>query len=549
MTELSNQLDCVGSINCDIFKPGSIDFYLAIKKLHRDSYTPLQKIVLSLTQDYYAADPAGIVLQSIQRILNIVDISNFFVHIVTTNPDAHNEYQWVNEHISTDSVPVNIQVVDGDWKKIYQHKEKVFLGIDVPRNNLEIENLSTKHRGLLENSKVFCILPWTSMFIQTDSKVKPCCESTEIIGDCSQQTLKEIWNGSAIKKLRADMLAGEKIESCKKCYFLEDNLKRRNSPRQEYLREFAQHIPLVDNTNTDGSYDDFKLSLLNLKYSNLCNLSCRMCDPINSTAWHAPAVAINRIEPNEKIIKIAGNKKIDVLSQIYEHLADCQQILFEGGEPLMIEEFWSILEELDRRKRYDVKLSYNSNLTQYKLKGRSIFDLWNKFENVNVAASLDAEGARGEYLRPGAKWEDIVNFRTEMMQHAPNAYIEIQSTVTIFNVLHLPDFHKSWVEKGFIQPSQWRIHFLYAPNYMSILTLPQSFHAIVREKYLNHIKWLRPLDPFGRATSTFESVVSSLENSTPFDADDFWKNTKQLDQYYNVDFLEVFPELQNLPRI
>jgi len=501
-----------------------------------------------MTQDYYTTDPAGYILQSIQRILNLVDISNFFVHIVTTNPDAHTEYQWVKEQISNDLVPVNIHVVDGQWEKIYQHNEKVFLGIDVPRNKLEFEKLSKKHSDLIENNKVFCILPWVSMHIQPDSEVRACCDSTEILGDCSQQTLKEIWNGPAIKQLRKSMLAGEKIESCNKCYFAESDLKRRNSIRQESLKEFAEYVPLIDNTQPDGSYNDFKLAHLNLKYNNLCNLSCRMCNPGNSTAWHAPAVYTGRIQADEKIIRIAGNEKIDVLSQIYEHLDSCQQILFEGGEPLMIKEFWAILEELDRRKRYDVKLSYNTNLTQYKLKNKSIFDLWNKFENVTVGASLDAEGDRAEYLRPGANWEDIVKFRTTMMDRAPNAYLEIQSTVTIFNVLHLPDFHKSWVEKGLVQPSQWRMHFLHGPRYMSVFTLPPSYHDIVKEKYIEHIKWLRPLDPFGRATSCFESVIFSLENSIPFDPEDFWKNTTQLDQYHGVDFLSVFPELQDLPR-
>ena len=540
---------CIGIIDCDIFKPESTDFYLAVKKLHRESYSSNQKVVFILTKDYYTQDPAGLVLQSIQRILNLNDISNFFVNIITSNPNIVEEYNWVHQQISSDPTPVTITQVNGKWDKIYDHNESVFLGFNVPRNNIDYLQLSEKHKDLLENNKVFCILPWASMFIQADSKVNPCCESTEIIGDCSQQTLEEIWNGPAIKQIRKDMLAGKQIDSCKKCYFLEDNLKTKNSIRQEGLREFGKHIDRIEQTDSDGHYKDFNLLHLNLKYNNLCNLSCRMCDLSNSTSWHGPAKHMGQVKVDDKVIMIAGDKKIDVLSQICQHLDSCQQVIFEGGEPLIIEEFWYMLEELDQRQRYDVKLSYNSNLTQYKLKGKSIFDTWKKFKDVYVSASLDAEGPRGEYLRPGAKWDSIVDFRTTMIKEVPNVYFEIISTVNIFNILHLPDFHKSWVEKGLIQPSQWKLGFLHEPRYMSFLTLPPEFHATVKEKYTKHIEWLRQYDHNGQTISNFESVIYGIDHSTiPFDADDFWQNTEKLDQYYGVNFLEVFPELKNLPK-
>lgn len=547
--KLASDPSCVGIVDCDQYQPESTDFYLAIKNLHRENYDQGQTVVLMLTQDYYTLDPAGLVLQSIQRILNLVDIPNFFVHIITTNPNIHTEYTWVHQHISSDTALINLTQVDADWHQIHDHNEKVFLGISIPRNNLDPEQLPKQHRDLLENNKVFCMLPWASMFIQADSKVSPCCESTEIIGDCSQQSLEDIWNGPAIRQIRQDMLAGKPIDSCKKCYFLENNLNIRNSIRQESLREFGQHVSRVEQTESDGRYPDFNLLHLNLKYNNLCNLSCRMCDLSNSTSWHGPAKYLGQLTTDNKVIMIAGDNKIDVLSQICQQLDSCQQVIFEGGEPLIIEEFWYMLEELDHRQRYDVKLSYNTNLTQYKLKGRSIFDIWKKFKNVSVTASLDAEGKRGEYLRPGATWNHVLDFRRTMIKEVPDVYTEILSVVNIYNVLHLPDFHRSWVEQGLIQPGQWKLNFLREPRYMSYLSLPTQFHSLVKEKYTKHIEWLRKYDLNGRTISNFQSVVHGIEHSAiPFDAEDFWQNTEKLDQYHGVNFLEVFPELQDLPR-
>ena len=60
----------------------------------------------------------------------------------------------------------------------------------------------------------------------------------------------------------------------------------------------------------------------------------------------------------------------------------------------MMDEHYLILEELERRGRFDVRLIYNTNFTKTKLKDRYVFDYWKKFKSVAVGASLDAMGER-----------------------------------------------------------------------------------------------------------------------------------------------------------
>jgi len=533
-------------IDCDTFFPTSEDLVNKLRSLFRESYTDDQKIVIYMTKDYYQQHPAGLMLQAIQRMVNHVDISNFFIHLLTTNPDIEEEYTWVLNNVSTDSVPFRITRLAGEFSKVLDHDQELFLISGAMRKSTDLNLLSERHRDLLFKSKTFCMLPWVSMFVKTNSAVSVCCRTTESLGDCSEKTLTEIWNDQPIRQLRLDMLNNKKIDSCKYCYYAEDVMANRYSNRRESLAEYAHLIKLVDQTREDGYLPDAPPIWLTTKINNLCNQSCRMCSPASSSSWHQPAVALGILPRGSKALLIAGKNQKDMLSQIMEHLDTLQQISFEGGEPLIIEEFWTILEKLDQLKRYDIALHYNTNLTRSRLKDRSIFDLWKKFNKIYVAASLDAEGSRGEYLRPGADWGDVVKFRKEMMEKSPNVFFEIKPTLTILNALHIPDFHRSWVDQGLIKPGALQVNFLTAPHYLNARTAPDHLRHQIIEKYTQHLEWLMPLDPYGKSTSSLQSVIQFVSSPLDFDSKLFKEEISKLDHYYNVNLLTIFPELQSL---
>lgn len=543
----SHDVGILEIIDCDTFFPTSEDLVNKLRSLFRESYTDNQKIVFYITKDYYQQQPAGLMLQAIQRMVNYIDISNFFIHLVTTNPDIEEEYSWVLSNISTDPVPFNITRLAGEFSKVLDHDKESFLVSGAVRKPMDLDVLSDRHRDLLFKSKTFCILPWVSMFVRPNSDVTVCCKTRESQGDCSKKTLTEIWNDKPMRQLRLEMLNNKKIDSCNKCYDAEEGVASdRLSQRRQSLAEYAHLIKLVDQTSKDGYLPDAPITWLTVKINNLCNQSCRMCNPTLSSSWHKPAVALGLLPRGSKPLLIAGKNQKDMLSQIMEHLETLQQISFEGGEPLIIKEFWTILEKLDQLKRYDIALHYSTNLTRSRLKDRSIFDLWKKFDKVYVSASLDAEGSRGEYLRPGAEWGDVVNFRKEMIEKSPNVFFEIKPVLTILNALHIPDFHRSWVHQGLISPSSLQIQFLTAPHYLNARTAPDHLRHQIIEKYTRHLEWLMPLDSWGKATSSLQSAIKFVSSPLDFDSKLFKEEISKLDHYYDVNLLAVFPELQSL---
>lgn len=115
------------------------------------------------------------------------------------------------------------------------------------------------------------------------------------------------------------------------------------------------------------------------------------------------------------------------------------------------------------------------------------------------------------------------------------------------NALHVPDFHRSWVDQGLINPADFNIQILLVPDYLRVDCAPVYLKNLIREKYHAHLKWLRPRDSVGRAVYGFESILHYLDNDTEFNADKFWNNIRPLDNYHSQDLVTIFPELANLP--
>jgi hypothetical protein len=224
-----------------------------------------------------------------------------------------------------------------------------------------------------------------------------------------------------------------------------------------------------------------------------------------------------------------------------------EQIYFAGGEPLLMEEHYNILEELVRRKRFDVRLIYNTNFTHTELKGRSVFEYWKLFDSVAVGASLDDSGARAEYIRKGTDWAVVENNRREMLAVCPQVDFYISPTLSIMNAWHLPDFHRDWVAKGLIQPQDLNVNILQDPAYYRIDIAPAEYKEELSTQYLNHILWLRDQDPLGRATQGFESAITfMMATDNTHLIDTFWRKTHELDAIRKENILDVIPELAAL---
>jgi len=402
--------------------------------------------------------------------------------------------------------------------------------------------LTERETFLLTDSKTFCIYPWIHLHAYPTGEAYPCChaEMAYPVGNTRFKTLEDIYRDAPMRELRKDMLNEHPNPACGRCYEQEES--GFFSGRRSANKHHGHHIKRIDD-------DKFQMSYWDIRFSNLCNLSCRSCGHIFSSSWYQDQAQLAGPDwaKNNKVINIAGRDKDDMWQQLMPHIDYVEQIYFAGGEPLMMEEHYNILDELERRGRFDVRLIYNTNFTQTKLKDRVVFDYWRKFDSVAVGASLDAMGPRAEYIRRGTKWDQVERNREQMMEICPKVDFYISPTLSIMNALHLPTFHKSWVQKGFIRPQDLNVNILQDPAYLRIDIAPIEYKQRVCAAYQEHLEWLRPLDLLNRATVGFESAVNfimSTDNTNLLSK--FWAKTNELDQIRNENILEVIPELKAL---
>lgn len=415
---------------------------------------------------------------------------------------------------------------------------------------IALADCSANERFQLAESKTFCIYPWIHLHAYPTGEAWPCCGAEMAAGplaNCRKNTLEEIWNSPRMKKLRLDMLSGKQNSYCTRCYEQEQSgfFSMRNSANKHH----GHHIARINKTHSDGTVDDFNMTYWDIRYSNLCNLRCRSCGYIFSSQWHSDQVKLagNEWGSKHKALFYAGRHETDIWQQLEPHLDYVEQIYFAGGEPLLMIEHYKILEELERRGRFDVRLIYNTNFTEVQLKDRSVFEYWKKFSSVSVGASLDAMGPRAEYIRKGTKWDRIERNRYRMLEICPEVDFYISPTLSILNAWHLPDFHKNWTERGLIHAQDLNVNILQDPVHYRVDIAPMKFKQRLRMKFAEHLEWLRPLDHLQRATVGFESAIKFM-NSTDNTAliPNFWNATNQLDAIRNENMLEFIPELKAL---
>ena len=410
---------------------------------------------------------------------------------------------------------------------------------------IDESNLRSDQLFRLTKSDVFCMIPWIHMHAFPDGRAYPCClgDDKHPIGNFKQDSMETVWNQPAYKTMRKNMLEEKSCKECTKCYEQERNgfISMRNSTN----KNFGQHIDIVDQTKEDGTFDNFKLRYYDIRFSNLCNFTCRTCGGWFSSSWYTEEEELYGKRSYPKIM-FAGRTETDMWEQLEPHIPYLEQVYFAGGEPMMMEEHYRILKELVKREMFDVKLIYNTNFSRLTLKDDNVLDLWRLFKNVSIGASLDGMGPRAEYIRKGTRWDQIERNRAQMIEACPNTDFYVSSTVSLYNVLHVSDFHRDWTERGLLKAQDWNINILQGPERDRIDVLPRYYKDQVIDKINQHIEWLKPLDHLKRAVSGYQGIINFMQDDKSYLLGKFFRVNDIHDEYRKERFEDVFPEYKDL---
>lgn len=406
---------------------------------------------------------------------------------------------------------------------------------------------------LLKESKNFCMAPWIHMHVWPDGKSFPCCLSDpalENYGNTNFSTIRELWNSNLARELRKNMLNDCPSNTCKRCYELENDANA-YTLRKNMNNKFGHKFNEVLKTNPDGSHDNPNFTYMDFRFSNLCNMKCRSCSPIFSTSWYDDYMErFGSIDQN-KFLQLKN--KPGFMDELWPLVDTVEEVYWAGGEPLITDVHWDIMNHwVETGRSKHITINYTTNFSQLVYKRQNVIDLWKKFKNVSVAASLDASHERAEYIRSGTVWNDIVDNRKMLLSQAPDVNFTITPTVSIMNIWHLPDFHKEWIELGYVKPNGLRLNNLLDPKYFCAQVLPDDFKKQVTDKWNEYIDYIIALpeyidenDPYWEisARGTVEFLnKQNLTNLLPETIAE-WENW---DEIRNEKWHESIPELKFL---
>mgnify|MGYP001133931974 CR=1 FL=1 len=403
-----------------------------------------------------------------------------------------------------------------------------------------------------ENKDTFCILPWNHLNVQPNGDIYQCCMAPygEKIGNTKNDTLEEIWNGDDMKGIRKQMLKGERPHLCNRCFLIEDS--GLTSPRGTHNRMFKKDIAeAIENTDKEtGEYKEFKLKYWDFRWSNICNFKCRMCGVYSSSKWYEDAKELhNETIGNNGVTQFNSESKEDVFKMVDKNIYDVEEIYFAGGEPLVMEEHYLVLEKLIAAGRTDVRLRYNTNFSHLKFKQWDLFGLWQKFLDdpkggIQLFASLDAVGKLAEVIRNGTKWDKVY----QNIKKCKEAGMEVHfsPTVSLLNMFYIDELIDLAAELDIDTDKVNVNNLLTTPQCYDIRLLPLNLKKDLLnklEKYMHTkcpVKY-RPVVQYGLPSwKTF--INEPFKGDRDAAEEQLLTNTVYLDLKRKEDFLEVNPQ-------
>jgi hypothetical protein len=250
--------------------------------------------------------------------------------------------------------------------------------------------------------------------------------------------------------------------------------------------------------------------------NNTCNSTCVTCDSNYSSAW-AQLERKNGKTPRKtwSISPVKLDSTVDYSTAV--------SMGFRGGEPLLSDNTWHVLEKLLQADNTSCFVNFTTNgsipLTNQQK------NIISKFKNVNFNFSIDGVGSVFEYLRYPLQWQDL----ERNLQYCRDNNIMISATYTISNLnilYHLQT--KSWFENNQIIYSQNPVYF---PAHFRPAALPKKIKDQIRQQQ-------------NETTTDFLLGSHTPEDDEHYEL--FKHNIAQQDAWKGIQIKNYLPELVNL---
>ena len=407
------------------------------------------------------------------------------------------------------------------------------------------------------DASTFCPLPFVHVSTMPHGEVKLCCrgqppakgKNPKVTDDGFD--LKEYWNSDYMNSVRDSLIAGDKINQCKNCWKMEDNdivsLRHNRIADLMELKSTQQNIKQYMETKEI----DFRIPIIELKLSNVCNFKCRMCWPKDSSKWMQDWDAVKKFydEDNQQYIDdiISDNdlkkrrvmnlfeRDEDFVAQLVEVMSGVEEIEFAGGEPLMDPIHYRVLESIPNPE--NVTLKYSTNLSIMKLGKHDVLETWKKFKSIKLTISIDGYRDLNARIRRGADW-DLLKKNIQDCKQLPNIDIIKGTTcISAMNATELGDTARAIVMELGIH---WHTSRVQWPDFLHANVIdPKSLQYGIQniERFLNDIAFRQDIKRKRMLVTHLNGAANWLQSC--IDSNMHEKNYKRYQEFMKtIDILD-----------
>lgn len=367
-----------------------------------------------------------------------------------------------------------------------------------------------------------CSYPWNAAAVRPDGLVLPCCvfnDDTTFNAGTSNVNLKDLRNAEIWKSLRETFIAGNPSKGCDICF--NNEIQGLTSLREYGIKRFP--IPVTSEVGD--------LIMLEIAFSNLCNLACVHCSGYFSTKWQTEDNKYGRTK-NRGIINIVENS----LDQW--DLSQVRYLKIIGGEPMMEQDkFIRLLDRIDLPR---CKIQICTNGTQ-KIRP-DLVDRLNRAEAVLIALSMDGTAEVNDWCRWPSRWveqETRIKEYDSLFKDSKNVYLHFHHCVSIFNVFDLTET----VEYVLRLWPRWKIQWDWVdhPLWQSVAALPQIAKQQLEQQLSKYA--LLPADDRLCGVNPYKDTLNKMKNSVKVDWKTCVSNIHQLADERNLDINKLLPKL------
>jgi sulfatase maturation enzyme AslB (radical SAM superfamily) len=366
------------------------------------------------------------------------------------------------------------------------------------------------------------------LHINPRGDVKTCCAGNpNMLGNLNAQTIEQILDSPITKEIRTSLAQGQPHDYCSNCvkaerFGAESERQWHNNanPGFDYATASDQyHYPVI----------------VDVRWNTTCNLSCNYCGEACSSKW----AGIKGI-PFRSGSRPYYDAVCDFIAQHYKHI---HEVALVGGEPLLLPENERLLDVIPK----DAIVTLITNLS-VDLENNKIFKKLCDRAKVSWSMSFDNTGERLEYVRHGAKWDQIKqNLSTiKGLMRSQGQWGGIHAVYNIYNATRICELREFAEQTGttvlwqnLFQPD-YLDPFLYGPR------VAQEAIAEIERFYAMGIATPAEKSFFDQALTNYQAVTQARDGIEH----KFTQHIQEIENKYHPatqgQFARLWPELVTL---